>query len=243
MRALPAPFLTAWLSLWLAAALFASAFARAEVPPSTVGFYPIWENTGFVEPHRQVFIGSNSAHFGIAGIAQVGVEPINFLYRTPNAYVKFRLADNGRWHLGAQVAAFYLMDEASRAFLSPMYSSRLDNPDFAVTMVPVSLVSSYEVSDWLDVHQTATAFSTFTSGQLQNQTYFGYSIVGEFKSSGHSSVQVHVAEIGFWNHDFALLGASYRFANSWLDFQLGYFYRFRQDGTENAPMISLGFRL
>jgi hypothetical protein len=38
-----------------------------------------------------------------------------------------------------------------------------------------------------------------------------------------------------------MMGTSYRYHNSWLDFQFGYFYRFRQDGNQSAPLISLGF--
>jgi hypothetical protein len=212
------------------------------IRPSTEGFYPLWENTGFVEKAREIYLGTNGAHFGIEDVAHVGVQPINFAYRAPNGYVKFSLLQRGRWHVSGQVGGFYLMNEASRAFLSPMYTSRLDNPDFSVTLIPVSLTATLEVSDWMQLHQTATTLGVFCpSGQIENSAYLGYTAVAELLAKRRHSVLLHAGEVGFWNHDFSLLGTSYRYHNSWMDFQVGYFYRFRQDGNQSAPMISLGF--
>lgn len=213
------------------------------IRPSTEGFYPIWENTGFVEKHRELYLGTNGAHYGILDVVHVGVEPMNFFYRAPNGYVKFSLLQRGRWHMSGQVGAYYLMDEASRTFLSPMYSSRLDNPDFAILLTPVTVTATYELSDWMQLHQTATVLGVLGApdSPIQNQAFVGYSVVAELLAKRRHSVLVHAGEVGFWNHDFGMLGASYRYHNSWLDFQLGYFYRFRQDGSQSSPLISLGF--
>src|SRR5687767_2598257 len=78
-------------------------FASDEIRPSTGGFYPIWENTSYVEKHREIYIGTNGAHYGILDRAQIGVQPINFIYRSPNAYLKFLVHQNSDWHLSAQV--------------------------------------------------------------------------------------------------------------------------------------------
>jgi hypothetical protein len=211
------------------------------IRPQTEALYPIWENTGFVEKHRQIYLGTNGAHYGIQDVVQVGVQPINFLYRAPNVYTKFSLLQRDRWHVAGQVGAFYLMNEASRAFLSPMYSSRLDNPDFSVVLLPVTATATYELSDWLQLHQTATVLGVFSSsGILANQAYFGYTAVAELVAARRHSVLLHGGEVGFWDHDFSLVGASYRYHNTWFEFQLGYFYRFEKEGTQSAPMIALG---
>jgi hypothetical protein len=222
-----------------------STYAHADgtdgVRSSTEGFYPIWENTGFVERHREMYIGTNGAHYGIANVAQVGVEPVNFIYRSPNGYAKFALFNRGNWHVAEQVGGYYLMTEASRAFFSPMYASRLDNPDFSVVLLPVSTTATLEVSDWMQIHQTATVLGVYSnSGQLDNTAFFGYSVVAELLARARHSVLVHAGEVGFWNHDFGMTGVSYRYHNTWMDFQLGYFYRFRQDGTQTAPLVSFG---
>ena len=214
------------------------------IGPQTEGFYPIWENTGFVGNARDIYLGTNGAHYGIGDFMHVGLNPVNFAYRTPNAYAKFKLFEKGRWHVAVQTGFFYLMDEASRAFLSPMYTSRLDNPDFNVTLIPVALTASYELSDWMQIHQTLTELGEFcTTGEIVNQAYTGYMISAELLAKRRHSVIFHAGEVGFWNHDFSTIGASYRFHNTWLEAQIGYFYRFQTDGNESSPMISLGFLL
>ena len=230
--------------LVLAALAAAVPLAHADVDgarPATEGFYPIWESTGHIERHREIYLGTNGAHYGIMDVIQVGVQPVNFLYRSPNAYAKFSLMDRGNWHMAGQVGAYYLMNEASRAFFSPMYSSRLDNPDFSVLMFPVTTTATLGVSDWLDFHQTATFLALYSpSGILDGQGYLGYSAVAELKARAHHSVLLHVGEVGFWNHDFSMLGSSYRYHNTWMEFRIGYFYRMRSDGAQGSPLIGFG---
>ncbi|MGK5084387.1 hypothetical protein WDW37_13915 [Bdellovibrionota bacterium FG-1] len=209
---------------------------------ATEGFYPLWETTAHIEKHREAYIGTNGAHYGILDVAQVGVQPVNFIYRSPNVYGKISLGQRGQWSFATQLGAYYLMSESSRAYFSPMYSSRLDNPDFSIVLFPVSLSASLEVSDWFDLSQTVTGLNVYSpQGALQNMTYFGYSAVGEFKTHSHHSMLLHASEVGFWNHDFSLLGISYRYHNSWMEFRIGYFYRLRTEGAQTAPLIGLGF--
>ncbi len=212
--------------------------------PSTAGFYPIWENTGHIEKHREAYIGTNGAHFGIANALHVGVQPIHFLYRTPNVYAKVSLKSTRDWRVSGTVGAYYLLNEASRSFFSPMYTSRLDNPDFAVMMIPATLSATTLISDWLELHQSATWLTLRSTDEyLPTQGYLGYTATAELKARDRHSVLLHVGEIGFWDHDFGNVGASYRYHNTWLEFRLGYFYRFRQDGMQNSPLIGLGLLL
>jgi hypothetical protein len=231
-----------WIASWVLAVPGLALANTIDGPrPSAEGFYPIWENTGFVERHREMYIGTNGAHYGILNVAQIGVQPINFIYRSPNAYAKVQLARGDQWRLSGQIGAYYLMSEASRAFFSPMYSSRLDNPGFSVYLMPVSLTATHQVSDWLELHQTATALGVHSSsGRLPAQAYLGYSVVAELKARARHSVLLHAGEVGFWNHDFSLLGTSYRYHNSWMEFRLGYFYRMRPNGMQASPLIGFG---
>jgi hypothetical protein len=220
-------------------------FAEGEsFHPSTQGFYPIWESTAYVESHRDAYVGTNGADFGIGNVVQVGVQPVNFIYRTPNVFAKIRLFDKEDWQFSTQVGAYYLLDQASRAFFSAMYSSRLDNPDYNVMMFPASMIASRDISDWLEIHQTLTALTLHSpTGPLKTQVTFGYSIVAELKAKARHSVLLHAGEIGFWNHDFALLGTSYRYHNTWMEFRLGYFYRMRPGALQSSPLLGFGFYL
>ena len=213
----------------------------SEVHPDPTGFYPIWESTGFVLPHRKIHLATNGAEFGINNIGQIGVQPISFLYRSPNINAKFQLLKKGPVSLATQVGATFLLAQASRAFLSPMYSSRLDNPDFSITLVPVSLTSTIQIADWLQVHQSLTGLSIFGQGPVKTEMQLGYSAVAEFMALARHSVLLHAAEVGIGNHDFSLLGASYRYQNNWFEFRLGYFYRMRTVGTQASPLIAFGF--
>lgn len=220
------------------------ASAAESFQPSVEGFYPIWESTGYIQRHRHGYIGTNGIDFGIQDVAQVGVQPVLFLYRSPNAYFKLSVYEKDDWHIAGQIGAYHLFDQASRAFFSPMYSSRLDNPNFNVLLLPVSGIATKEVSDWLDIHQTLTAETIYSSnGSLPTQMSFGYSIVTELKALAHHSILLHATEVGFWNHDLLILGTSYRYHNNWLELRLGYFYRMSPGSLQSSPLFGIGFHL
>lgn len=217
--------------------------SRADLPRMTEGFYPIWEGTGSIESHRKLYIGTNGAHVGIRDRFQIGVQPVYFMYRTPNVNVKTLLVEGDSTSLTVQVSYFRLMEAASRAFLSPMYTSRLDNSDFRVHLVPVSIASSTRIGDWLDLHQSVTALPLFTNGPLNNEVNFGYSATAEFLGRRAHSILLHGGEVGFWRHDFSFLGTSYRYRGSTVEFRLGYFYRLRPNSQQSGPLMALGFNL
>lgn len=211
--------------------------------PDTTGFYPLWESTAHIERAGDLHLGSNGLQAGIGDALHVGVQPVLFAYRAPNAYLKVALPSLGRVRLAAQAGAYELLPGASSALFSPMYSSRLDNRDFALTLLPVSLSASVEFGEWLELHQTITALGLFTSGPLRNGETPGYAAVAELNPHGRHGLSLHAGEVGFWNHDLAHAGASYRYRNEWLEFRLGYFYRFGKSGAQAGPLASLGVLL
>lgn len=229
--------------IFLALSAFSAFASASERPFSAEGFYPIWENTGFVESHKTGFIGTNGAHFGVQNRFQLGSEPINFMYRAPNLNFKAKLFGDEDTSISAQAGFFHLMSGASSAFLSPMYSSRLDNPDFQVQLFPLSLSSSHSFSDWLQIHQTWTLLHVRSGGPIVPSSTFGYSVVAEMLGNFPHSVLLHLGEVGFWNHDFATVGISYCRRTLSTEFRLGYFYRVRSDSLQSSPMLGLGFYL
>jgi hypothetical protein len=234
----------------LACVLTAGASSAAEDPTGadllrrdTTGLYPIWENTGHIEKGGDIHVGTTGAQVGILDVAHVGVLPINFVYRAPNGYLKVALFASPRWRIAAQAGAFRLLDSASHALFSPMYSSRLDNTGFGVTLVPVSLSASVEVARWLEVHQTLTGLGVFAPGHLRTAVTPGYSVVAELNPHSRHGLSLHASEVGFWAHDMAIAGASYRYRNGWTELRLGYFYRFGKSGVQASPLVSLGVLL
>jgi hypothetical protein len=214
-----------------------------ELRHDTTGFYPIWENTGYVERSGDVRLGTTGAQVGLGEIAHAGVQPLNFIYRSPNAYLKFALFSSARWHVAIQGGGYRLLAGASRASFSPMYSSRIDNVDFALTLIPVSVSASLEVASWLELHQTLTAMAVLSPGPVRNGITPGYSAVAELNPHGRHAISLHAGEVGFWAHDLTVAGASYRYRNSWMEFRLGYFYRFGKSGGQSAPLAAFGILL
>ena len=229
--------------LILAAAVALPAAAEPELRRDTTGFYPIWEGTGHVEKGGDVSLGTTGAQVGIGDVAHAGVQPLRFIVRSPNGYLKFALPRWGGWTISAQVAAYRLLDGASRGLFSPMYSSRLDNPDFSATVVPVSLSASVEPFRWLEVHQTLTALGVAAPGHLRTTLTPGYSIVAEVNPRGRHGISFHATEVGLWAHDMTIAGGSYRYRNTWMELRLGYFYRFTKSGVQGTPLAAFGVLL
>jgi hypothetical protein len=214
-----------------------------ELRRDTTGLYPIWESTGHIEQDAAVRFGTTGVQVGIRGVAHVGVQPVNFIARSPNGYFKASLFASERWRLAGQVSAYRLLDGASSAFFSPMFSSRLDNRDYKATLLPVSLAASVEVARWLEVHQTLTGLAVVAPGHLRTRVTPGYSVVAELNPRARHGISLHAAEVGFWAHDLTIAGASYRYRNGWMELRLGYFYRFSKSGSQAAPLVAFGVLL
>ena len=207
---------------------------------ATTPLYPLWENTGRVLAHRQLYVGSSHLALGLFDRVQVGVHPVSFLFRAPNVHAKLRLLERGPLSIAAQAELLVFLPGASEAFVSSNYVSRLDNTGLRVTVVPVSGSASYTVSPWLHLHATATLAGVFDNGPLRERVVPGLSFVAEALALERHSVLAHLAEVGFWDHDQAVLGISYRYRLDWFEARLGYFYRFMEDGNQGSPLLSLG---
>lgn len=223
-----------------------SFFLRADdspLRPSTTGFYPLWENTAFVENGGDAFFGTYSGHVGVANRLQIGLAPIHFAYRTPNLYLKGFVWGNDSFYIGAQAGVYHLLERASRSSMSPDYTSRLDNPDFTVTLFPLSLPTTLRPFEWLDLHQTVTGLVITSTGPIQKEVTWSYSLVAELLPLNRHALLLHWTDVGLWAHDNTIVGASYRYRNTWMEFKLGYFYRFRKTGNQSSPLVGIGFLL
>ena len=217
-----------------------------EVRSNASGFYPIWENTAEVESHQEIFIGTTGAQFGVLNRAQVGSNLLQFIYRTPNISGKFLLpspASLSTWKFGVSATYFHLLESASESLFSPMYNSRITNPDFSIHLTSLQALATHQPNDWIRFHHSLTALSTVASGPLNSETYLGYSFVAELSGKRSHSLLLHATEVGFWKHDFSLLGLSYRYQGKVTELRAGYFYRMTRAGVEHSPLVGLGFAL
>jgi hypothetical protein len=211
-----------------------------EPTSSLTALYPLWENTGHVLRHRRLFLGTSNAEFGLFDKVQIGVHPLFYLFRTLNLHGKVRLLSRERLSVAAHAEILYFLPGASEAFISSNYVSRIDTRDVQLTVVPVGASASYAVTPWFYLHGTTTVAAIFDNGPFRERLVLGTTVVAEVLALQRHSVALHAGEVGFWNHDFATLGASYRYRRSWFELKLGYFFRFMNDGRQGSPLISLG---
>jgi hypothetical protein len=216
--------------------------APAEGAPASIltPLYPLWEGTGRVLAHRRVYLGSSHLELGLLDRAQVGVHPVSFLFRTPNVHAKLRLLERGPLSVAAQAELNVFLPGASEAFVSSNYVSRLDNTGLTVWVVPVGASATYEVRPWLYLHATGTLAGIFDNGPLSERVVPGLTLVAEALALRHHSLFAHLGEVGFWEHDQAVVGLSYRYRRRWFEARLGYVYRFMRDGTQGSPLLALG---
>jgi hypothetical protein len=223
-----------------------SAEAAEAAPPeeeptsSLTALYPLWENTAHVLGHRRLFLGTSNVEFGLFDKVQIGVHPLFYLFRTLNLHGKVRLLARERLSVAVHAELLYFLPGASEAFISSNYVSRIDTRDVQLTVVPVGASASYAVTSWFYLHGTTTVAGIFDNGPFRERLVLGTTVVAEVLALQRHSLALHAGEVGFWNHDFATLGASYRYRRSWFELKLGYFFRFMNDGRQGSPMISLG---
>ena len=95
--------------------------------------------------------------------------------------------------------------------------------------------------DAMTIYRGSTFTRTFTYKDAEGAAIDLTDYAGEFKARARHSMLLHAGDVGFWNHDFSMLGASYRYHNSWMEFRIGYFYRIRSEGMQSSPLIGVGF--
>ncbi|WNG46985.1 hypothetical protein F0U60_24785 [Archangium minus] len=205
-----------------------------------LGLYPLWENTGHVLGHGRLYVGTQSVEIGLLDRVQLGGRPFSFVFRTPNVHAKVSLLRNERLSIAAHAEALVFLPGSSEAFTSSNYVSRLDTRDVTLTVLPVGATASFTPVPWFQLHGTATVMGTFGNEVYVGRATVGASLVAQLLVREHHAFSTHVGEMGFWNHDFTLIGASYRFRIRWFEAQLGYFYRFMPDGGQSSPLLSLG---
>jgi hypothetical protein len=71
----------------------------------------------------------------------------------------------------------------------------------------------------------------------------GYFVNLELLAARRHGFVVHLGEVGFWDHDFVAVGASYRLNFRALELRVGYLYRRSANGGQGSPLLSAAVRL
>ncbi|MCC6750608.1 MAG: hypothetical protein IT371_23305 [Deltaproteobacteria bacterium] len=204
------------------------------------GLYPIWEDNGLLLGHRHFVLSYRQAQFGILDAIQVGVKPSELIFRVPNVHAKVSLYRRRTLSLTAQVALFVVLPGASEAFVSSSYTSWLHNPNFTVFALPLSLSATWKVTKWLAAHNTLTVLNTMGDAPVQGGVTVGNYLSLEFLAFKYHGFFLHGGEVGFWDHNFGVFGASYRFHYRWFEARIGYVYRASVDGLQGQPLFDVG---
>jgi len=207
------------------------------------GLYPLWEASGHTLERNQAYVGTSHIQVGLGRKIQIGLRPIPFPFGSPNIHGRFGILTKEDFHLALQSEVMILLPGAGNSFASSNFKSRINNWAESYLVVPVALAASWQPLNWLQLNQTLTVMGVFGLSDPSARVTLGYFVNLELVPLRRHGFVVHLGEVGFWDHDFFVLGASYRLNFRGFELRLGYAYRRSVDGGQGAPMLSGSFRL
>lgn len=208
-----------------------------EPQPSPNGLYPIWESDGRVLPNRGLVLGVRRAQFGIADRLHLNMDIGMFISRTPNMGGRLSLWRDAKFATSLQVMGYLALPGAYEPFWSSSYQPRFAPPK-SVFMLPVSFAHSIHLTPWLKLHNTSTILGV-AGKAIETDGVVGHFATLEMNANLMNSLFLHVGEVGFWRHEFLVMGASYRFFWSWFEARIGYYFRVHPDGVESQPLFDM----
>ncbi len=210
---------------------------------SVNGLYPLWEASGRTLGLQQAYIGTSHIQVGLGKRIQIGLRPIPYPFGAPNAHGRFGIIQKESFHLAAQGEVMVLFPGAGNSFASSNFKSRINNWAKSYLVVPVSVAASWQPLNWLQLNQTLTLLSVFGLSEVSARVTLGYFVNLELVPLRRHGFLAHFGEVGFWDHDFLVIGASYRLNYRSLELRIGYLYRRSVDGGQGSPLFSASFRL
>lgn len=207
------------------------------------GLYPLWEASGRTLDLREVFLGTSHVQLGLGKRIQIGLRPIPYPFGAPNLHGRFGILTRENLYLSVQAEVMLLLPGAGNSFASSNFKSRINNWAKTYLVVPVSLAASWQPLNWLQLNQSLTLMGVFGLSEPSGRVTLGYFINVELVPLKRHGFVAHFGEVGFWEHDFVTIGASYRLNFRALELRLGYLYRRSADGGQGAPAFSASFRL
>jgi len=210
---------------------------------SVNGLYPLWEASGHTLGLREAFIGTSHIQLGLGKRVQIGLRPVPYPFGAPNVHGRFGVLTKEDFHLAVQGEVMVLLPGAGNSFASSNFKSRINNWAKTYLVVPVSLAASWQPLNWLQLNQSLTLMGVFGLTEPSGRVTLGYFVNLELVPLRRHGFVAHFGEVGFWDHDFVVIGASYRLNFRAFELRLGYLYRRSADGGQGAPAFSASFRI
>jgi len=210
---------------------------------SVNGMYPLWEVSGHTLGLREAFIGTSHIQLGLGKRIQIGLRPVPYPFGAPNLHGRFGILTKEDFHLAVQGEVMVLLPGAGNSFASSNFKSRINNWAKVYLVVPVSIAASWQPLKWLQLSQSLTLMGVFGLSEPSGRLTLGYFVNLELAPLRRHGFVAHFGEVGFWDHDFVVFGASYRLNFRAFELRFGYLYRRSVDGGQGAPVFSGSFRL
>ncbi len=209
---------------------------------SPVGLFPIWENTGTVLRHGQIYVGSQLIGFGLVDRLQVGTHPIRDAMHTPNLHAKLLLLDEPQLQVAAHAELMWMIEGASESFTVSNFASRLSTGD-GIWVAPLGVTATLAPTRNVFLHVTTTAQGVASKALPAAQVTLGVSGQLEWRVFQHHAISVHAAQVGLLQPDYTQVAASYRYQRWIFEGSLGYARRIYRDGGQGFPIAALGVEL
>ena len=210
---------------------------------SVNGLFPLWEASGRTLGLREAYLGTSHIQVGLGKKVQIGLRPVPYPFGAPNLHGRFGVFSNKQFHLAIQGEVMVLLSGAGNSFASSNFKSRINNWAKLYLVIPISAAATWQPLKWLQLNQTLTVMGVFGLSEPNARITLGYFVNLELLAARRHGFVVHLGEVGFWEHDFFAVGASYRLNFRALELRIGYLYRRSLDGGQGSPLLSVAVRL
>jgi len=198
--------------------------------PAVYGLYPLWEQTGAVDPHGAARVGLRRAQVAL-GRVTVATDPYLDIYGTLNAALKLGVIRGGRLRLALQLGGYRVPTAAESRGLGNVNAGAFANPYSPLTLLPLSGAATWLIASRLHFHATATLLQTLSSTAEMQTTTAGLTGWVEWFATPARSVRLHAGTEGWPTATQEHVGVSVALRTDHVALQAGYARRFAPEGT------------
>jgi hypothetical protein len=203
----------------------------ADAPtPAVYGLYPLWEQTGAVDPHGGARVGLRRAQVALGRIT-LATDPYLDIYGALNAALKLGVLRHGPLRLALQLGGYRVPTAAESRGIGNVNAGAFANPYQPLTLLPLSAAATWMPASCLHLHVTATLMQILSSTAAMQATTAGLTGWVEWFATPSRSVRLHAGTEGWPTARQEHVGVSVGLRTDHVALQGGYARRFAPEGT------------
>jgi hypothetical protein len=205
------------------------------------GLYPLWEQTGVLQPAGTATLGYQHAQVGL-GRVQIGTEPILDAHGAFNLNAKVALWRGPRLSLALLVGGYRFPSDAETITVGNLNPTGFTNYT-PVWLVPITLAKTLRIGDRMALHWASTLLLSESSASEHRYVAGGQSLMFEVAASPEWTARLHLGAEGWPVQTMAHAGVSVAYTGKYTYASAGVGRRFTLDGEgSNLVMVDAGLR-